>query len=95
MLVDLRILLIGVQRESSRGPYFMAQLLSLEFCMVFAWLLPYKDILFAFLCSGIEVCWIHSLEKRFRDMSSTHQYIGLYLCCFDILHILMCWSSDF
>jgi hypothetical protein len=36
MLVDLRILLIGVQRESSRGPYFMAQLLSLEFCMAFA-----------------------------------------------------------
>jgi hypothetical protein len=34
--VDSRILLVGVERESSRGLYFLAQLLSLVFCMVFA-----------------------------------------------------------
>jgi hypothetical protein len=52
--------------------------------MVSAWLLPYKDILFAFLFSEIEVYWIHSLEKSFRGMSGTYRYIGFFLCCFDI-----------
>jgi hypothetical protein len=84
MLVDLRMLLVGVQRESSRGLYFLIQILSLELCMVSAWLLTYKDILFAFLFSEVEVHWIHSLEKRFGGMSGTHRCIGLYLCCFDI-----------
>jgi len=68
MLVDLRMLPVGVQRESSRGLYFLTQILSLELCMVSALLLPYKDILFAVLFSEIEVYWIHSLEKRFRGM---------------------------
>jgi hypothetical protein len=73
------MLLVGGQRESSRGLYLLTQILSLELCMVSAWLLPYKDILFAYLFSEIEVYWIHSLEKRLRGMSGTHRYIGLYL----------------